>query len=106
MPTSASSGEHMRHGSRVELYAAIRRDARAGLSEREIQRTHHVGWRTVKAALGSTWPAQRATYPTRGSKLDPFKEVIDQILVADLDAPRKQRHTVTRVFARSSTSTA
>jgi len=85
---------------RVELYAAIRRDARAGLSEREIQRTHHVGWRTVKAALGSAWPAQRATYPTRGSKLDPFKQLIDKILVADLDAPRKQRHTATRIFAR------
>ncbi|MDN5765403.1 MAG: hypothetical protein L0H96_05145 [Humibacillus sp.] len=26
--------------------------------------------------------------------------MIDQILVADLDAPRKQRHTVTRIFAR------
>ena len=86
--------------SRVELYAAIRRDARAGLSEREIQRTHHVGWRTVKAALGSAWPAQRAAYPTRPSKLDPFKAVIDEIIVADLDAPRKQRHTATRIFAR------
>ncbi len=32
---------------------AIRRDARAGMTEREIQRTHHVGWRTVKAALDS-----------------------------------------------------
>jgi len=39
--------------SRVELYAAVRRDARAGMTEREIQRTHHVGWRTVKAALDS-----------------------------------------------------
>jgi hypothetical protein len=46
--------------SRVGLYAAIRRDCRAGMSEREIQRTHHVGWRTVKAALDSAWPAQRA----------------------------------------------
>ena len=86
--------------SRVELFAAIRRDARAGMSERELQRVHHVGWRTVKAALDSAWPAPRAPYPTRGSKLDPFKPVIDGILVADLDAPRKQRHTATRIFAR------
>jgi hypothetical protein len=35
-----------------------------------------------------------------GSKLDPFKVVIDEILIADLDAPRKQRHTVTRIFDR------
>lgn len=85
---------------RVDLYAAIRRDARAGMSEREIQRTHHVGWRTVKSALGSVWPSQRAEYPKRPSKLDPFKEVIDAMLVVDLDAPRKQRHTATRIFAR------
>lgn len=86
--------------NRVDLYSAIRSDARAGLSEREIQRTHHVGWRTVKAALGSAWPSQRAEYPKRRSKLDPFKEVIDAMLIADLDAPRKQRHTATRIFTR------
>jgi hypothetical protein len=34
------------------------------------------------------------------SKLDPFKLVIDGILRADLDAPRKQRHTVRRIFDR------
>ncbi|MCA0252609.1 MAG: IS21 family transposase [Actinobacteria bacterium] len=89
-----------RRPSKVELYAAIRRDARAGKSERELQRLHRVGWRTVKAALDSAWPAPRAPYPQRPSKLDPFHPVIDDILVADLDAPRKQRHTVTRIFAR------
>lgn len=39
--------------SRVELYAAIRRDSRAGVSMREIARTHNVGYHTVKDALGS-----------------------------------------------------
>lgn len=89
-----------RQPSRVEQFAAIRRDARAGISGRELQRRHGVGWRTVQAALASAWPAQRAPYPPRVSKLDPFKPVIDQILVADLDAPRKQRHTITRIFDR------
>jgi hypothetical protein len=46
--------------SRVELYAAIRRDARAGVSGRELQRKHGVGWRTVQAAIASAWPQQRA----------------------------------------------
>lgn len=86
--------------SRVELYAAIRRDARAGVSSREIQRKHGVGWRTVQAAVASAWPPQRAAYPTRASKLDVFKPVIDDILRASLDAPRKQRHTVTRIVDR------
>lgn len=85
---------------RVQLFADIRREARDGVSQRQIQRRHRVGWRTVRAALDSAWPAQRAAYPSRPSKLDPFKPVIDEILAADLDAPRKQRHTATRMFAR------
>jgi hypothetical protein len=87
------------------LYAAIRRDARAGASGRELQRKHlqrkhSVGWRTVQAAIASAWPQQRAAYLARASKLDAFKPLIDDILRADLDAPRKQRHTVTRIFER------
>ena len=38
--------------------------------------------------------------PPRPSKLDSFKPVIDEILRADLDAPRKQRHTAKRIFDR------
>lgn len=86
--------------SRVELFAAIRRDARQGMSVREIQRAHRVGWRTVRAALDSAWPTPRAQYPKRASRLDQFKPVIDEWLVTDLDAPRKQRHTATRIFDR------
>lgn len=74
---------------RVELYAAIPQELRAGMSAREVQRTHHVTWRTVKAASDSAWPAQRADYPKRESKLDPFMPAIEEMLVADLDAPRK-----------------
>lgn len=86
--------------SKVELYAAIRRDARAGLSGRKIERRYRVGWRTVQKALSSAWPEPRRKYPRRPSKLDPFKPVIDAVLRADLDAPRKQRHTVKRLFDR------
>ncbi|MGC5629277.1 IS21 family transposase [Georgenia sp. Z1344] len=86
--------------SPTEVFAAIRRDLRAGLSSREIQRTRHVTWRTVKAASQSAWPPPRAEYPQRASKLDPFKPLIEEMLVADLDAPRKQRHTATRIFDR------
>ena len=86
--------------SRVELYAAIRRDSRAGLSGREIERKHGVGRRTVNAALASAWPAPRKQYPRRGSKLDPFKPAIDAMLRIDLDAPRKQQHTIKRIYAR------
>lgn len=56
--------------------------------------------RTVVAALESVFPATRKELPTRISRLDPFKVVIDRILREDLDSPRKQRHTVKRVFDR------
>lgn len=86
--------------SRVELFAAIRADARSGMTIRAIQREHRVGYRTVRQAMDSVWPAERKSLPARGSRLDAFKPVIDQWLRDDLDAPRKQRHTAKRVFDR------
>jgi hypothetical protein len=32
--------------------------------------------------------------------LEPFKPAIDEMLRDDLDAPKRQRHTARRVFAR------
>jgi transposase len=86
--------------SKVELYAAIRRDARAGMSARGLEKKYRVGRRTIIKAMSSAWPEPRKPLPPRASKLDPFKPVIDEILKADLDAPRKQRHTVTRIWHR------
>jgi transposase len=90
----------MPRSSKVELYAAIRRDARAGMSRREIAARHGVGRLTIVKAIGSAWPEPRKAMPPRGSRLDPFKPAIDEILRADLDAPRKQRHTATRIYRR------
>ncbi|WP_084453094.1 IS21 family transposase [Janibacter indicus] len=86
--------------SRVDLYSAIRRDVRAGMSNRALQRKHGVGYRTVVAALESAWPKERKPPPKRGSRLDQYRDAIDDWLRADLDAPRKQRHTAKRIFDR------
>lgn len=86
--------------SRVELYAAIRRDSRAGMSGRALQHKYGVGDRTVAKALVSVWPEPRKKLPPRRTRLDPYKGLIDEILRADLDAPRKQRHTAKRIFDR------
>ncbi len=86
--------------SKVELYAAIRQDLRAGLSMRAIERKHKVGWRTVANATESVWPEPRKEYPPRPQKLDPYKPFIDDVLRADLDVPRRQRHTATRIYHR------
>ncbi|MFF5030102.1 hypothetical protein ACFY2J_38650 [Streptomyces collinus] len=94
------AGGLRREGQTAERLVAIRRDARAGVSNRTLQRKYGVGFRTVKAAMASVWPEPRKQLPPRKTRLDAFKPVIDQMLRADLDAPRKQRHTVKRIFDR------
>ena len=87
--------------SRVELFAVIRRDARVeGLSIRELAKRHGVHRRTVRQALVSAAPPARKTHVRSSPRLAPFKGVIDGMLRADLNAPRKQRHTATRILAR------
>lgn len=56
--------------SKVELYAAIRRDHRAGMTMRELERKYNVAWRTVRKALNSAWP-EPASRCHRGLRLDP-----------------------------------
>jgi transposase len=69
-------------GSRVELFAQIRRDARVeGASIRELARRHQVARKTVRKALSSPVPPERKT-PVRSSpRLDPYKPTIDAMLV-------------------------
>jgi transposase len=88
--------------SRVDLYAQIRQDRRADpqISMRALEKRHRVSFRTVRAALASALPSPRKELPPRASVLDPATEWIDQMLRADLSAPRKQRHTIRRVVER------
>jgi transposase len=89
-------------GSRVELFEAIRRDRRMeALSIRELAERHKVHRRAVRQALASALPPPRKEYVARPRPAtDPWAEVIDAWLVADKDAPRKQRHTARRVWER------
>ncbi|MEU4427284.1 hypothetical protein AB0F81_42230 [Actinoplanes sp. NPDC024001] len=85
---------------KIDLFAAIRRDSRAGMSVRALARKYEINRRTVRAASASAWPAPPKPMPPRPSRLDSFTPVIDDILRADLDAPAKQRHTVKRIYDR------
>lgn len=88
-------------GSRVQLYADIRHDARVdGLSIRELARKHGVHRRTVRQALAAAEPPPRKKPVRTAPRLDPYKPAIDEMLTYDLTAPRKQRHTATRILAR------
>ena len=87
--------------SKVELFEAIRRDQRvAGLSIRALAERHGVHRRTVRQALDSAAPVPRKVPVRRSARLESLKALIDAMLVVDLDAPRKQRHTARRVLAR------
>lgn len=86
---------------RVEIFARIRRDARVqGWSIRRLAREHRVSRRTVRLALAAAEPPARRAPARSAPKLDRFRGLIDEMLIADLDAPRKQRHTAQRVFDR------
>ncbi|GAB2882955.1 hypothetical protein GCM10027074_59280 [Streptomyces deserti] len=57
--------------SKVDLYAAIRRDHRGGLTPRALQRKYNVAWRTVRRALDRQWPQERRKPRRRELRLDP-----------------------------------
>ena len=89
-------------GSRVEQFEQIRRDRdREGLSIRGLAARHGVHRRTVKQALASPVPpTKRSPVDRPAPKLGPYRAVIDEWLLADRDAPVKQRHTAKRIWRR------
>ena len=86
---------------RVDEYARIRRaHAVEKLSVRQLARRFHHSRRKIREILGQPEPKPYARRPTPPSLLDPFKSVIDDMLRADEQAPRKQRHSAAKVFRR------
>ncbi len=82
-------------------FEKIRSDAqREDVSIRELARRHGVGRATVRQALVCSVPPDRKIPVRRAPKLEPVKVHIDAMLLSDVTAPRKQRHTARRVLAR------
>lgn len=85
----------------MELFAQIRRDARVeGLSIRALAQRHGVHRRTVRQALENAEPPVRQPRVQSAPKLDAVRDLIDAMLREDLDAPRKQKQTATRIWNR------
>ena len=85
----------------VDDYLQIRLLHRDGLSIREIAKRLGHGRDTVKKALVEATPrGYTRSRPAACPKLGAFTLAIDGILEADRAAPRKQRHTASRIFER------
>jgi hypothetical protein len=89
-------------GFKVELVEQIRRDRELlGLSQRALIAKYRVHRRTVLQALEPAVPPARKRPQGRPApKLGDYRELIDEWLIADLVAPRKQRHTAKRIWKR------
>ncbi|MCE7011762.1 IS21 family transposase [Kibdelosporangium philippinense] len=88
--------------SRVELFERIRRDRRLDpdASVRTLAERYKVHRRTVREALANAVPKERKKPPPRRSVLEPAYGLIDEMLIADLSSPRKQKHTTARIYQR------
>ena len=85
----------------VDDFGRIRRAHRDGMSIREMARTFGHSRRSVRKALSRAEPEPYTIAKLRSApKLGPFHAVIDQILVDDEQAPRKQRHTAMQIYRR------
>jgi transposase len=86
--------------SRVKLFEEIRRERRDGASIRGLADAHGVHRRTVRQAITDAVPPLRKTPQRDAPVLGPWKDTIRGWLEADLEVPKKQRHTARRVWER------
>ncbi len=86
----------------MEEYTKVRRmKEKEELSVREIAKQTGFHRQTVnKIIKHGAPPGYRRKGKPSCPLLDPYKPIIDDILKADKDAPRKQKHTAKRIFDR------
>ena len=87
----------------MELFEELRREYEFGVgSVAGVARRFGVHRRLVREAVSNAVPRQRTADERPRPKIGPLVEFIDGILEADRRAPRKQRHTAHRIWARIS----
>lgn len=87
--------------TKVELYELIRRANKLeGIGIRALAKRFRIHRRTVRAALNDARPAPRKPTVRPSVKLGPYLHLIHDWLLADREAPPKQRHTARRIWQR------
>jgi len=85
----------------MEKWCRIRqRVLREGVSIRQIQRETGLHFETIKRVLAHPSPPEFRCPERPHPKIGPYLERITEILKADGDLPKKQRHTAKRIFER------
>jgi len=86
----------------MELWSEVRRRVLTGeLTKRAARREYHLHWDTLTKILQNEEPpGYRKRKERKKPILGPFIPLIREILEADRQAPKKQRHTVKRIFER------
>lgn len=85
----------------MELFEDLRREYEFGVGTIQgVARKFGVHRRLVREALGSAVPTQTVTPPRARPRIGPVQAIIDEMLAADRQAPRKQRHTAHRIWTR------
>src|SRR5262245_44381562 len=85
---------------KVDEYARIRRAHHIDkMSIRQLAKQFHHSRHKIREILGQAEPKPYRRRPMP-SVVDPFKPIIDEIVRADEQAPRKQRHTIAKMVRR------
>ena len=72
-----------------------------GWSIRELSKQLKISRQTVRKMLkDGEIPKYNRKQPKPSPVMDPFREIIEDILRTDKDAPPKQKHTATRIYER------
>ncbi len=81
----------------MEFWKEVRREVLTNeLSQRTASRKYGLGWHTLKKILTHSEPPGYRQKRALGA----FLPIIEQILEADQQAPKKQRQTAKQVFKR------